>query len=250
MGGYLQVLNLALRIVSFASLVVSIIVFVSATSANNNYDHAAFMYDDVKTKFTFNDFFSYRYTVAVNGIGILYSFAQIVSAVVHGKSGDHSNQGLVKFNLYGDKVVSILLGTGVAAGFGLTLDLKHLPCSTVITGRFLNRMAVACSYSLGGFVSTAATSFTSVQIFESSLGPDAENGSNSGGGHGGQGGPGGGHGGQGGHDGGHGGKGGDDSDGGGGNGGQGGDDSTGGGGNGGQDGDDSTGGEQWESGMG
>nr|GMC96014.1 CASP-like protein PIMP1 [Ipomoea batatas]GME18273.1 CASP-like protein PIMP1 [Ipomoea batatas]GME18275.1 CASP-like protein PIMP1 [Ipomoea batatas] len=167
MGGYLQVLNLALRIVSFASLVVSIIVFVSATSANN-YDHAAFMYDDVKTKFTFNDFFSYRYSVAVNGIGIFYSFLQIVLAIVHGQS-EESSEELVKFNLYADEIMSVVLGTGAAAGFGLTLDLKHLSCSSIIAKSFLSKMLVASSFSLGGFVSTAVSSIVSIKIFQKDL---------------------------------------------------------------------------------
>ncbi|XP_019151099.1 PREDICTED: CASP-like protein PIMP1 [Ipomoea nil] len=168
--GRLAMLNLVLRLLSLAGQVVSVILFLSATSDNNkNCDNNVAFDFHVKPQFTFNKFYAYRYTVTVNGIGILYSFVQIVSAVVHGKSGDHFYQGLVKFNLYGDKVVSILLGTGVAAGFGLTLDLKNLPCSSIITGRFLDKMAVACSYSLGGFVSTAVASFISVRIFESSL---------------------------------------------------------------------------------
>nr|GMC94187.1 CASP-like protein PIMP1 [Ipomoea batatas] len=169
--GRLAMLNLVLRLLSLAGQVVSVILFLSATSGNDkNCDNNIAFDFNVKPQFTFNKFSAYRYTVAVNGIGILYSFVQIVSAVFHGKSGDQSYQGLVKFNLYGDKkVVSILLGTGVAAGFGLTLDLKHLPCSSIITGRFLDKMAVACSYSLGGFVSTAVASFISVKIFETSL---------------------------------------------------------------------------------
>ncbi|XP_019151100.1 PREDICTED: CASP-like protein 4D1 [Ipomoea nil] len=169
MGGYLHVLNLALRILSFASLVVSIIVFLSATSGNNYDDHAAFMYDDVKnTKFTFNDFFSYRYSVAVDGIGIFYSFLQIVLTMVHGQS-EESSEELVKFNLYADEIISVVLGTGAAAGFGLTLDLKHLPCASIIAKSFLSKMLVASSFSLGGFASTAVSSIVSIKIFHKDL---------------------------------------------------------------------------------
>lgn len=43
------------------------------------------------------------YAVAVNAIGIFYSFLQFVLAMVHGHS-DESSEELAKFNLYSDQV--------------------------------------------------------------------------------------------------------------------------------------------------
>lgn len=68
-----------------------------------------------------------------------------------------------------EKIMSILLGTGAAAGFGVTLDLKHLPCTSIIGRSFLNKMLVASIFSFGGFASTAVSSIVSIKIFEEEL---------------------------------------------------------------------------------
>lgn len=60
--GSLQVLNLVLRTLSLASLVVSAVLFLTATSDNNNCDdnnNVAFNFD-VKIQFTSNNFYAYR----------------------------------------------------------------------------------------------------------------------------------------------------------------------------------------------
>nr|GMC92800.1 CASP-like protein PIMP1 [Ipomoea batatas]GMC98263.1 CASP-like protein PIMP1 [Ipomoea batatas] len=191
--GHWEKLNLALRLLSFASLVVSIIFSLTSTSAdnnnnnNNNCDNNYFPCNnnnnyfpynnnnnyfpsnfDVKIKLTFKDFYAFRYILSVNAIGTVYSFIQFVLAIV-GKSDDKSSDGLVKANPYLDQVVAILLGTGAAAGFGLTLDLKHLRCASTITRSFLNKMTIASTFCAGGFGFTAASSFVSLKIYEEEM---------------------------------------------------------------------------------
>ncbi|XP_031096359.1 CASP-like protein PIMP1 [Ipomoea triloba] len=179
--GHWEKLNLALRLLSFASLVVSIIFSLTSTSGddnnnncdnnyfpcNNNYNYFPYNFD-VKIKLTFKDFYAYRYTLSVNTIGTVYSFIQFVLAIV-GKSDDKSSDGLVKANPYLDQVMAILLGTGAAAGFGLTLDLKHLRCASTITRSFLNKMTIASTFCAGGFGFTAASSFVSLKIYEEEM---------------------------------------------------------------------------------
>ncbi|XP_019150885.1 PREDICTED: CASP-like protein PIMP1 isoform X2 [Ipomoea nil] len=172
MGNWEKV-NLALRILSFASLVVSIIFSLTSTSGNNcdNNNNNYFPFDfDVKIKLNFKDFYAYRYTLSVNAIGTVYSFIQFVLAIVGMKSDDDkSSDALVKANPYLDQVMAILLGTGAAAGFGLTLDLKHLRCGSTITRSFLNKMTVASVFCAGGFGFTAASSFVSLKIYEEEM---------------------------------------------------------------------------------
>ncbi|XXG81735.1 hypothetical protein AAC387_Pa09g2307 [Persea americana] len=78
------------------------------------------------TKTTFKDAFAYRYVIATGIAGFVYTLFQIPFAIYHASTGKRliRNNFLLEFDFYGDKIISLLLGTGVGAGFAVTFELK------------------------------------------------------------------------------------------------------------------------------
>lgn len=60
----------------------------------------------------------------------------------------------------------MIVGTGAAAGFGLTVDLNRLPNRAILTVDFLNKENVAAGFCLAGFICNMISSFISFKIFK------------------------------------------------------------------------------------
>ncbi|OIT31521.1 PREDICTED: CASP-like protein PIMP1 [Nicotiana attenuata] len=161
--GCLTIVNLLLRIVSLCCLATSITIL---TTASSHMSVASLFHKDVEVKFGFSDFYAYRYMLACAAAGFVYSLLQTAFAIIQVKTGDCVCDKLIHFDVYADKIMSMIVGTGAAAGFGLTVDLNCLPNRAMITVDFLNKENVAASFCLGGFVCTMISSFISLKIFK------------------------------------------------------------------------------------
>ncbi|XP_047968903.1 CASP-like protein 4D1 [Salvia hispanica] len=106
---------LALRILSLLTLAASALLM----GLNN------ISVDGVKIKFT--DLIAYRYVFAVGAIGFLYNLIQLPFAMynVVQKKRLIRNGCLPEFDYFGDKVIALLLASGVGVGFGVTFELKR-----------------------------------------------------------------------------------------------------------------------------
>ncbi|XP_073137978.1 CASP-like protein 4D1 [Henckelia pumila] len=110
----MPLLALIARLVTLASLIVSLSVMVS--------DSEKF---DSRTSLHFNDIYSYRYVVATCVIGIVYNLSQSSLLIYEVGSGKKIlNHPFPHVIFIGDKVILCLLATGVGAAFGVTIDLK------------------------------------------------------------------------------------------------------------------------------
>ncbi|OMO58962.1 hypothetical protein CCACVL1_25207 [Corchorus capsularis] len=117
----LHVITLVLKVAMFALLLASLIVLVTATAT---------LPVDLFTQLTvhFDDVYAYRYVVASIIIGLVYALLQIAFSIYHFVKGNPliiGNGGFI-VDFCGDKVMSYVLATGSAAGFGATKDLKAL----------------------------------------------------------------------------------------------------------------------------
>ncbi|KAL8488522.1 hypothetical protein ACS0TY_024703 [Phlomoides rotata] len=107
---------LCLRIITLLTLAASVVVM----GLNNFTDD-----DGSKTRFT--DFIAYRYVLATGAVGFLYIVCQIPFAIYNVAQGKRliRNGSLQEIDFFGDKVIALLLATGVGAGFGVTFELKR-----------------------------------------------------------------------------------------------------------------------------
>ncbi|KAK7291334.1 hypothetical protein RIF29_06391 [Crotalaria pallida] len=83
-------------------------------------------YDD-GTKMKFKDLISFRYVLAVATITIAYCTVQLPFSIyyaVHQKRLVRDGY-LPEFDFYGDKVISVLLATGIGAGLAVSLEFKR-----------------------------------------------------------------------------------------------------------------------------
>ncbi|KAL7147973.1 hypothetical protein ABFS83_06G147100 [Erythranthe nasuta] len=104
----------------------------------------------------FNVFSAYSYMFATGIIGIIYTFTQINVKLSQMKTGNQSAlDRWVLIDFYGDKVLSYMLATGTAAGFGLTVDLYN---SLSGTSSFLNKANASASLLFFAFVFSAVSS--------------------------------------------------------------------------------------------
>ncbi|OVA08647.1 Uncharacterized protein family UPF0497 [Macleaya cordata] len=108
---------LVLRILALGLLAGSIVVL-----ATNNFT----LSDGTKT--SFKDIIAYRYVIATGLLGFLYILLQIPFALYHVCAEKRliRNGCLPQFDFYGDKIISLLLATGVGVGFGVTFEFKKL----------------------------------------------------------------------------------------------------------------------------
>ncbi|XP_047313924.1 CASP-like protein 4D1 [Impatiens glandulifera] len=112
---------LALRALKFIFLLVALGVLVSDTLyvPNDVFDY--------ELEYSFDDVYAYRYVLATIVIGMLFALLQIVFTIYNFKTGIKLyGVCIFQFNFYADKVISYLLGTGAAAGFGATNEMKHI----------------------------------------------------------------------------------------------------------------------------
>ncbi|KAJ9160113.1 hypothetical protein P3X46_025544 [Hevea brasiliensis] len=151
------VIPLVLRVLTFICLLASLIILTTNT--------ATLVVNLVEFKIHFNDIYSYRYLLATIVIGFAYTILQILFALCYAATGKRFLGGdrNLLFDFYGDKVISYLLATGVAAGFAATKDLKPLfvalGAGDVV--QFFNKGYASAGLLLIGFVCTAISSVLS-----------------------------------------------------------------------------------------
>ncbi|KAI5674009.1 hypothetical protein M9H77_14373 [Catharanthus roseus] len=159
---------LALRILTLLVLAASIVY-----TALNNYK----LSDGTKTSFTF--LHAYRYVVAVAAIGFLYTLVQIPLAMYESCTGKRliHNSSMPYLDLYGDMVISLLLGSGVGVGLGVTLEMKRFlnPFFDILlslglidvdearskASKFLDKGLISSGILLGGFTLMVVTTILS-----------------------------------------------------------------------------------------
>ncbi|PON45417.1 CASP-like protein 4D [Parasponia andersonii] len=108
---------LALRIIALLTLVASVVVLLLDTYK---------LSDGEKT--TFKDIFAYRYVISTASIVALYLILQLPLATYYAVTEKRLVRGklLPHIDFYGDKLISLLLATGVGAGFAVTFELKKI----------------------------------------------------------------------------------------------------------------------------
>ncbi|KAL7147974.1 hypothetical protein ABFS83_06G147200 [Erythranthe nasuta] len=142
------VIALVLRVLTFLALLISVILIGTDTIRG----------------YKFNDFSAYSYMFASGIIGIIYTFTQIGFKISHLTSGYQSgvDGGWLLIDFYGDKVLSYMLATGTATGFGLTVDLNH---SSGRYSGFLNKANASASLLFFAFMFSAVSSvFSSLAL--------------------------------------------------------------------------------------
>ncbi|KAK7314705.1 hypothetical protein VNO77_33232 [Canavalia gladiata] len=106
---------LVLRIVSLATSAATIALLFSN---NVTFDNGG--------KLKYQDFTSYSYVVAIAAIACVYCIVQLPFAVYYAVQQKRlmQHEFLPQFDFYGDKITSLLLGTGIGVGFALSVELK------------------------------------------------------------------------------------------------------------------------------
>ncbi|EXC20163.1 hypothetical protein L484_011407 [Morus notabilis] len=91
-------------------------------------------------------------------IGTAYALLQLAFTIYNAVSNGEGNH---LFDFYGDKIVSYLLATGAAAGFGVTNDMKTLIELLSTFGNFYEKAYASASLLFLAFVCTAVLSVLS-----------------------------------------------------------------------------------------
>ncbi|XP_057804900.1 CASP-like protein 4D1 [Salvia miltiorrhiza] len=133
---------LALRMLTLLTLAVSALLM----GLNNRTT------DFVNIKFT--DLIAYRYVFAVGAVGFLYTLIQLPFAiynVVHNKRLIR-NGCLPEFDYFGDKVMALLLASGVGVGFGVTFEFKRAFEFSSEAKKYLDRGNISTGILLAGTV--------------------------------------------------------------------------------------------------
>ncbi|KAI4352060.1 hypothetical protein L6164_006346 [Bauhinia variegata] len=107
---------LVLRIFALAASVTALAILVS--------DKVQFF--DGAIKWRFQDVIAFRYVLAVAVISAAYIIVQLPFAVYYAVQQKRliPHGSLPDFDFYGDKVISLLLATGVGVGFAVSCELK------------------------------------------------------------------------------------------------------------------------------
>ncbi|KAK7374827.1 hypothetical protein VNO80_08269 [Phaseolus coccineus] len=143
---------LLLRVLTFVFLLIALILI--AVAKTN---------DETGDKIKFSDFYTYRYTISTIIIGFVYNLLQMAFSIFTVVSGNRvlSGDGGYLFDFFGDKIISYLLISGSAAGFGLTVELRRGAPSN----SFTDKAHASASLLLIGFLFTAiASTFTSFAL--------------------------------------------------------------------------------------
>ncbi|KAK0592422.1 hypothetical protein LWI29_018869 [Acer saccharum] len=143
---------LFLRFFTIAALFASIIVLTT--------NSAYLEIDSVEFKVRFKDIYAYRYMLATIVVGMAYTLLQIFFTLYYISTGNRiiTGDGSFTFDFFGDKIVSYLLATGAAAGFGATKDMKSVFLGMGNADKFFNKGYASASLLLIAFVCTAMLS--------------------------------------------------------------------------------------------
>ncbi|CAF2296982.1 unnamed protein product [Brassica napus] len=153
----LKVVNLLLRVLTAIFLVISVIVLTTNSVTIGS------------IKFHFNDVYAYRYMLAAAVIGLIYAVIQLIFTICQFATGV-TNSFTYQLDFYGDKLVSYLVATGSAAGFGVTKDLKDAFIALVAldstdpVDEFFSKGYASASLLLFAFLCLAVLSVFSVVL--------------------------------------------------------------------------------------
>ncbi|CAK7325682.1 unnamed protein product [Dovyalis caffra] len=146
-----RMIALFLRVLTFGFLIVSLVILTTNT--------ATLEVGMAEVKVRFKDIYAYRYMLASVAFGLAYTLLQTAFTLRNMVTGNSltSGDGNLVFDFYGDKVISYVLATGAAAGFGATKDMKPLFAGAGVD-KFFNKGYASASLLLLGFVCTAILS--------------------------------------------------------------------------------------------
>ncbi|TKY64870.1 CASP protein 4D1 [Spatholobus suberectus] len=119
--------------------------------------------DTLGHKIGFNGVYVYRYMISTIVIGFVYNLLQMAFSIFTMVSGKRvlSSDGGYLFDFFGDKIISYLLLSGSAAGFGFTIEMSRGAPSN----SFTEKANASASLLLIGFLFTALASiFTSFAL--------------------------------------------------------------------------------------
>ncbi|XP_048326698.2 CASP-like protein 4D1 [Ziziphus jujuba] len=146
-----SICSLVLRIFTLVLLLISLIVLTTNTKTIE--------VSDGSVRLRFSDVYSYKYVLAAIVFGTAYTLLQVGLSVFKVINGSDSN---ILFDFYGDKIMSYMLATGAAAGFGVTADMKQLfDASELYFHDFYDKAYASCSMLFFAFVCTAVLSVLS-----------------------------------------------------------------------------------------
>ncbi|EXC20164.1 hypothetical protein L484_011408 [Morus notabilis] len=116
----LWIVSLVLWVFTFILLLIALIVLATDTIDR---EYSLVTYGVHK----FDDLYAYRYMLSVIVFGIAYSLLRLAFSIYHYIISDcKAGKVNLLFDFYGDKIISYLLATGAAAGFGVTKDMNRL----------------------------------------------------------------------------------------------------------------------------
>ncbi|TKY64871.1 CASP protein 4D1 [Spatholobus suberectus] len=144
---------LLLRVLTFVFLLIALILIAIDTLT----------VDDTGDEIKFNDVYAYRYMISTIVIGFVYNLLQMAFSIFTVVSGNRilSGNGGYLFDFFGDKIISYLLLSGSAGGFGFTIELQRF----VSLNSFTGKANASASLLLIGFLFTAIASiFTSFAL--------------------------------------------------------------------------------------
>ncbi|KAL5569090.1 hypothetical protein UlMin_025665 [Ulmus minor] len=148
----LRIANLILRVFTLVLLIIALIVL-----AINSKTLDLITGEEVELRF--QDIYAYRYMLSAIVIGTAYTLLQLAFSIYHIINNAKDNVYLL-FDFYGDKIISYLLATGAAAGFGLTKDMNEAIDISELEDFYAKGYASA-SLLLLAFVCTAVLSVLS-----------------------------------------------------------------------------------------
>ncbi|RDX81412.1 hypothetical protein CR513_37916 [Mucuna pruriens] len=149
-----RTLLLLLRVLTFVFLLIALILIAVDK----------FTDEDTGDKTKFNDVYAYRYMLSTIVLGFAYTLLQMAFSIFTVVSGNRvlSGDGGYLFDFFGDKIISYLLLSGSAAGFGFSVDFHRLDNSI---NSFVGKANASASLLLIGFLFTAiASTFTSFAL--------------------------------------------------------------------------------------
>ncbi|KAG5051273.1 CASP-like protein 4D1 [Glycine soja] len=144
---------LLLRVLTFVFLLIALILIAIVKQTD----------DETGVEIKFNDIYAYRYMISTIIIGFAYNLLQMAFSIFTVVSGNRvlSGDGGYLFDFFGDKIISYLLISGSAAGFGVTVELGR----GVPSNSFMDKANASASLLLIAFLFTAvASTFTSFAL--------------------------------------------------------------------------------------
>ncbi|KAF3438318.1 hypothetical protein FNV43_RR21080 [Rhamnella rubrinervis] len=108
--------TLVLRIIDILSLIASVVLLVLNNSTLSD-----------GTKTSFKDFHAYWFVLATAVLGAAYSIVQLTFDIYYACTEKRliRHERLPQFDFYADEIMSLILASGVGAGYGMSLEFKR-----------------------------------------------------------------------------------------------------------------------------